>query len=208
MITLRPVLEVPRGEEFSLWPVAETGWFLPLDGSISQAEIGSAVMAVAKTCSPRTTEASQPPAGDQVESFLHGMLVAERVSAFGGLSLEDSVTGASVEPGCCVALGEWRGWYGLLDGTGAYLGHSPSPGSELVDDVVRMTVDTEEADSATIEVPVADLRRLLAGVERDLTDFVGTVSGWAARHAPSRASDLATVFARALDVGVSEPSPS
>ena len=206
MITLRPVLEVPGDEGFALWPVAQTGWFLPLDGSLSPAEIGSAVMAVAKSCSPHAAGGSPPPAGDQGEAFLHGMLTAQRVSAFGGLSLQDSLTGVSVDPGCCVALGEWRGWFGLLDGTEAYLGHSPSPGSELVDGVVRMTADTEEADSPTLDVPVADLRRLLASVERDLTDFVGAVSDWAAHHVPSRASDVVAVIARALDVPV--PSPS
>lgn len=208
MITLRPVLEVSSHEGFALWPVAQTGWFLPLDGSLSPAEIGSAVMTVAKGCSRRAAVGSSPPAGDEVETFLHGMLTAQRVSAFGGLSLEDSLTGVSVDPGCCVALGEWRGWYGLLDGTGAYLGHNPSPGSELVDGVVRMTADAEEADSPTLEVPVADLRRLLAGVERDLTDFVEAVSDWAAHHAPSRASDLVASLARALDVPVPVPSRS
>lgn len=207
MITLRPVLEVPRDEGFSLWPVAETGWFLPLDGSLGPAEIGAAVRAVAHRLSPDVDAGRTPPAGE-VERFLEGLLTAEEVIAFGGLRLVDTSTDVSVDPGCCSALDEWRDWFGLLDGREVDLGHSPSPGGELVDGVVRMTPDLERADSPTIEVSAGDLRRLLAGVERDLTGFVGAASVWAERHVPSRASDLVTVLARALDVPVPAPSGS
>lgn len=199
MITLRPVLEVPRDEELSLWPVAQTGWFLELDGSLGDAEIGAAVRAVARTFSP---DAGRPLPEGQVERFLEGMLTAEEVNVFGGLRMEDASTGVVVDPGCCSSLDEWREWFGLLDGKGLWLGHSPSPGGELVDGVVRMTADMEHADSPTIEVPVAELRSLLEGVERDLDGFVEAVSVWAERHAPSRAADLVTVLARALDVPV------
>ncbi|MHA7133808.1 hypothetical protein [Oerskovia turbata] len=203
MITLRPVLEVPRDERFSLWPVAPTGWFLELDGSLAPAEVGAAVRAVAAVFS---SEAGQPVPEGQVERFLEGMLTAEHVFVFGGLRMEDDSTGVVVAPGCCSSLDEWREWFGLLDGKGVDLGHSPSPGGELVDGVVRLTVDVEHADSPTIEVPAVEVRRLLAGVERDLTGFVAAVSVWAGRHAPSRAADLVTVLARALDVPVPVPS--
>jgi hypothetical protein len=205
MITLRPVLEVPRDDEFSLWPVAHTDWFLALDGSLGEAEIGAAVRALAAMCAPAPDTRRRLP-DDQVERFLEGMLTAEKVTAFGGLCMEDAATGVSVDPGCCISLDAWREWFGLLEGRGVYLGHSPSPGGELLDGVVRMTADIDEADSPTIEVPAAELRSLLEGVERDLTGFVGAVSAWAERHAPSRAADLVTVLARALDVPVPAPS--
>jgi hypothetical protein len=205
MITLRPVLEVPRDDEFSLWPVAHTDWFLALDGSLGEAEIGAAVRALAARYAP-APDTRRPPPDEQVERFLEGMLTAEDVVAFGGLCMVDAATGVSVDPGCCSSLDEWREWFGLLEGRGVFLGHSPSPGGELIDGVVRMTADMEHADSPTIEVPAAELRSLLEGVERDLTGFVGAVSVWAGRHAPSRAVGLVAVLAEALDLPVPAPS--
>ncbi|MFI9367002.1 hypothetical protein ACIG5E_39120 [Kitasatospora sp. NPDC053057] len=63
----------------------------------------------------------------------------------------------------------------------------------------RATVSTED-DGPVIELPVTELRRLLAGAERDLTDFLQLAADWAARHLPDHATAVTSALAAALDL--------
>ncbi|MFE6067125.1 hypothetical protein [Streptomyces sp. NPDC056525] len=49
-----------------------------------------------------------------------------------------------------------------------------------------------------IELPVTDLRRLLAGAERDLAGFLRTATEWTTRYVPGHATAVAAALARAL----------
>ncbi|MFI1400698.1 hypothetical protein [Streptomyces sp. NPDC020681] len=88
-----------------------------------------------------------------------------------------------------------------MDGDGrAYFGHDPSPLAERRDETVRLAVDADQDDSSVIELPVAEVRRLLADRERDLVDFLEAAAAWAARHLPDHARSVTAAAARALDV--------
>ncbi|MEU9862566.1 hypothetical protein AB0D99_17010 [Streptomyces sp. NPDC047971] len=202
MIVMRPVLEMCVPERFGLWPVAEVRpWgFLPLDGRLGSTEVGAAVMVIAagNDADPEDAGGPERPA-DPLGSFLHGLLTMDPLFASGGLQVTDTVTGATLVPGCCNGLDERADWLDVLDGAGwACFGHDPSPVAERVGDTVRLTVDAEADDSPRIEIPVAELRSLLAGAERDLIDFLDLAAGWAARHLPAHAADVTEALARAL----------
>ncbi|MFB4308225.1 hypothetical protein [Actinomadura sp. GTD37] len=122
----------------------------------------------------------------------------EPLFAPGGLRVIDTTTGTTLLPGCCSGIEDWREWWSLLDGhaSSGFLGHDPDPCGELHGDIVRMIVDAEGDDRPMIELPTADPRRLLAGVERDLIALHRLAASWAERYVPDRAAPLA----RALDV--------
>ncbi|MFJ6944841.1 hypothetical protein ACISU4_09345 [Streptomyces wuyuanensis] len=108
-------------------------------------------------------------------------------------------------PGCCNGLEERGDWLEVLGGDGwASFGHDPSPLAERVGETVRLTVDAERDDSSVIELPATKLRRLLAGAERDLADFLDLTNTWAARFVPEHAGPVAAAIARALAL---QPSP-
>ncbi|MCX5228608.1 hypothetical protein [Streptomyces sp. NBC_00233] len=202
MIVLHPVLEILGTGDFDLWPVADSGTygFLPLSGRLGTEEAGTAVMRIAEcnTVDPADEEHPQRPA-DPLGGFLHGLLTAEGPFAAGGLRVTDTATGVTLLPGCCNGLDERRDWFEVLDGDGwAGFGHDPSPLAERVGDGVRLTVDTDRADSPVIELPVTDLRRLLADAERDLADFHRLATEWTTRYVPDHATAVADAVARAL----------
>ncbi|MFF7946111.1 hypothetical protein [Streptomyces griseorubiginosus] len=151
VIVMQPVLELYACEGFALWPVAESAHDDP----------------------PRPAE----PLG----GFLHGLLTMEGLAVTGGLQITDTATGTTFLPGCCNGLDERLDWPEVLDGDGwASFGHNPAPLAERHGDFVRLTVDAERDDSPVIELPVTELRRLLAGAERHLVDFLHLVATWAA----------------------------
>ncbi|MFJ1708750.1 hypothetical protein [Kitasatospora sp. NPDC088346] len=77
-------------------------------------------------------------------------------------------------------------------------GHNPVALAELVGDTIRLTVDHEQSDSPVIELSVAELRHLLAGAERDLTDFYQLAANWIAQHLPDQAVRVTAALADAL----------
>lgn len=172
---MQPVLEVFPPEEFTLWPVAwsEPSGYLPLGGTLGPIEVGTAVMRLAEANDVDPEDARPPRPDDAPGAFLHGLLTMEPLFAPGGLRVIDTATGTAVVPGCCSGIEEWREWFMLVDGHTwtPYLGHDPDPLAERHGDIVRLIVDAERDDSPVIELPVADLRRLLADTERDLIAF-------------------------------------
>ncbi|MEU4095797.1 hypothetical protein [Streptomyces sp. NPDC026673] len=207
MIVVQPVLDIGTRDGFALWPVAEREpfTFMPLHGTLSAAEIGTAVMTVAayNNVRPDAEDAECPPArpGDPVEDFLRGLLTEEDVQAPGGLRVTDTARDMALLPGCCNGLEEWRDWLDVLDGAGhAGFGHDPSSFAERHGDVVRLTVDAQRDDSPVLEVPVDVLRTGIARAERDLAGFLRAAAGWAAVRLPAHAPAVATALARSLDM--------
>lgn len=204
VFSMQPVLESHRPDGFDLWPVTEVERFgyLALSGGLTPAEVGMAVMRIAG-CNDIDPEDDGRPLrpADPVGSFLHGLLTCDALVAGGGLRVADSGTGVVLLPGCCSGLEEWRDWYAVLDGSGpAFFGHDPSPAVERLGDIVRLTVDAEQDDSAVVMVHVDELRHLLAKVERDLLDFHALASDWLHRHLPAHAAPVAAALGRVLDV--------
>ncbi|MFD8754452.1 hypothetical protein ACFV0O_26205 [Kitasatospora sp. NPDC059577] len=209
---MQPVLEaVPRS--FGLWPVADIppSGFLPLSGRLSSAEVGTAMMLIA-SCNDIDPDDDRPPrpAGAR-DSFLHGLLTFGSPYAAGGLRVADTSSGVDFLPGCCDGLEDWRDWQRLVDDGGLLgFGHEPvSPIAERFGDTVRLTVNAEQTGSPVMELPVAELRRLLADVERDLADFLALAAHWASEYLPDRSATVTAALARLLDLPapVSPPTP-
>lgn len=212
VIALQPVLETYAPAGFDLWPVADSEpyGFLPLNGALDTAQVGTAVMRVA-ACNDIDPEHDdrRPRPRDPLGRFLHGLLTMDPLFASGGLRITDTATGATLVPGCCSGLEDWREWFGVVDGEGdggsGWFGHDPSPLAERVGDVARLTVDMERDDSPVIELSVTELRRLLVGAERDLADFLRLAAGWAALHLPDHALPVTAALARGLDMPMPVP---
>ncbi|MEU8777313.1 hypothetical protein [Streptomyces sp. NPDC048606] len=210
---MHPVLEIYASDGFDLWPVAEIQpfGFLPLSGELSPAEVGTAVMRIAG-CNDIDPDGDRPPRpADALGSFLHGLMTFDCLFAAGGLWVTDHSTGVSFLPGCCDGLEDWRDWHRLVnDGSPLGFGHDPvSPLAERFGDTVRLTVNAEQRRSPVIELSVAELRHLLAGVERDLVDFLALAAEWASGHLSSHFRPVAAALARVLDLPASAaPSDS
>ncbi|MFI8292157.1 hypothetical protein ACIGBL_23755 [Streptomyces sp. NPDC085614] len=207
MIVMQPVLEVSATAGFDLWPVAriEAYGHMPLSGALAPDEVGLAVMRVAacNDVDPAPDEDRPPRPGDPLASFLHGLLTLEQPFAAGGLRVTDTAGGATLLPGCCTGLEDWREWYDVLDGGGAgWFGHDPSPGAELRGETVRLTVDADRDGSPVILLAADELRTLLAGVERDLLAFHTAADAWASRYLPDQAPLVRAALARALALPV------
>ncbi|MET9955824.1 hypothetical protein ABZ135_30340 [Streptomyces sp. NPDC006339] len=210
MILIEPVLEICATDGFDLWPVADPGGYalLPLSGRLSPDQVGAAVMRLAD-CNGVHTEQERPQSpADRLGHFLHGLLTLDSLHAPGGLRVTDTATGAVLSPGCCNGLEERQDWRQVIDGAGwALFGHSPSPLAERLGDVVRLTADTEQPESPTLEVPLTDLPGLLADAERDLAAFLRLAAAWSSLQLPTYATPLTTALARALAVPPREWRP-
>ncbi|MGW4893250.1 hypothetical protein ACWEQL_13445 [Kitasatospora sp. NPDC004240] len=211
MIVLQPVLEIVLPDDFDLWPVAEVEpyGFLALDGSMTPEQVGAAVARIAdhKRAEPEEPDRPDGKAEDPFDALLCGPAHCEQPYAPGGFRVADPSTGAVLVPGCCNGVEEWRDWLDMLDGHGPRgFGHdpspSPSPSAELLGDTARLTVANEREDSPVIELPATELRRLVAGAERDLVDFLDLAGRWAAVTLPARhVAPVTAALARALDPG-------
>ncbi|MDX3487395.1 MULTISPECIES: hypothetical protein [Streptomyces] len=207
---MQPVLETYVPDDFSLWPVAEgtSSRFTALSGNLTSAEVGTALMLIAR-CNdidpdPGAGDDRPPRPADPLASFLHGLLTFDDLFASGGLRVVDGSTGVTLLPGCCSGLEDWRGMYGVLDGTGSpFLGHDPDPVVDRSGASVRLVVDFEQSDSPVIELSAVELRRLLDGVGRDLADFLALASDWVRRHLPDHAEPVIEALVRVLAVPAS-----
>ncbi|WP_199925931.1 hypothetical protein [Streptomyces sp. NRRL S-495] len=202
---MQPVLDYWDSDGFELWPVAEVDPYLTLHGRLTPAEVGTAVMRIVgfNDLDPEPWERPRRPPRprEPLDSFLHGLLTFDSLYAAGGLRVTDSATGTTFLPGCCAGIDEWRDWFDVLDDGGAtFFGHDPVAQVERAGDTVRLLVDAESGDAPVIELPAAEARRLLAGVERDLTAFLALAAGWAAHHLPGHAGPVTTALAHALDL--------
>lgn len=204
VIVMEPVLEVLPTEGFTLWPVARVGsyGFLPLSGELTPAEVGTAVMGIARWNDTDPEHDGRPPRPtDPLGAFLHGLLTHDNVFAAGGMRVTDRSTGVTLLPGCCNGLEDWREWYEVADGHGrACFGHDPGPCAERLAGTVRLTVDVERSDSPVIELSVAELRRLLDDAGQDLADFHALAAAWVSAQLPDVAAPVAAALALAMPV--------
>ncbi|MER5866157.1 hypothetical protein [Kitasatospora sp. NPDC002040] len=207
---MQPVLEIDiPDDDFDLWPVAELKPFsyLPINGGLSPAETGAAMMLIVgyNDIGPEPGDDFPPPPADPLGSFLHGMLTSEDLFVAGGLRVVDSSAEVTLLPGCCCGLEGWREWHEVVDGSDwPWLGHDPQPTAERSGDTVLLTVESGLSDSPVIELSAAELRQLLAGVERDLADFVALAAAWTSQHLPGHSVPLTAALCRLLDL----PSPT
>ncbi|MDG4857663.1 hypothetical protein P8605_05750 [Streptomyces sp. T-3] len=204
MIVMQPVLEMYPPDGFGLWPVAEfkSLGFLPLSGELSPGEVGAAVMRIAN-CNDIDPDGDRPARpSDPLDSFLHGLLTFDTPFAAGGLQVTDDSTGITFLPGCCDGLEDWRDWHRLVDAGGLLgFGHDPvSPTAERFGETVRLTVNAEQCGSPVITLTVAQLRHLLAGVERDLAGFLALANDWGLVHLSGRRVPAMAALARVLDL--------
>ncbi|MFJ2720343.1 hypothetical protein [Streptomyces sp. NPDC087437] len=203
---MQPVLEIFAADDFALWQVGEheSYGYLVLDGELTPAEVGTAVMRIADCNDFEPEEEHGPCPTDPLGRFLHGLLTMPDLFAAGGFRVADNATDTVfVEPGCCSGLETWRDWLEVLDGTGcSSFGHDPSSVAERVGDTVRLTLDAHAKDgSPGIELPVDQVRMLVTSAQQDLRDFLSLAGTWAAQHLPAHAAAVTAALARALDLG-------
>ncbi|MGW1464532.1 hypothetical protein ACWCPT_09305 [Streptomyces sp. NPDC002308] len=209
-MVMQPVLEIfADADDFALWPVGEHQpyGYLVLNGELTPAEVGTAVMQIADCNDVESEEEHGPCPTDPLGRFLHGLLTMPDLFAAGGFRVTDTTTGAVfVEPGCCNGLETWRDWLEVLDGTGcSSFGHDPSSVAERVGDIVRLTLDAYGTDgSPVIELSVDRIRGLVAGAQKDVQDFLSLAGAWAEHHLPAHAAAVTAALARALDLA---PAP-
>ncbi|WP_223206331.1 hypothetical protein [Streptomyces xanthii] len=209
VMVMHPVLEMSAADDFALWPVGEheASGYLVLNGELTPAEVGTAVMQIAHCNDFEPDEEHGPCPTDPLGAFLHGLLTLPDLFAAGGFRVTENATDTVfVEPGCCNGLETWRDWLEVLDGTGfSSFGHDPSSVAERVGDMVRLSFDVYGPDgSPVIELPVDETRRLVAGARQDLQNFLGLAGIWAEQHLPAHAATVTAALARALDLA---PAP-
>ncbi|SOB84916.1 hypothetical protein [Streptomyces sp. 1331.2] len=207
---MQPVLEIHAPDDFALWPTGEhEAWgYLALNGQLTPAEVGTAVWRLTDVndVDPDEDDERGPRPEDPLGAFLHGLLTMPDLFAPGGLRVTDPATGTVFTPGCCTGLEEWRAWLDVTDGSGcAWFGHDPDARVEWVGRTVKLTQDADDENSPVIELPPDELRRLLAGAEQDLRDFLALAASWAERQLPEHAAAVTAALARALDL---EPGPA
>ncbi|WP_327436646.1 hypothetical protein OG279_38345 (plasmid) [Streptomyces sp. NBC_01201] len=202
---MQPVLEISAADDFALWPVGEheSYGYLVLNGELTPAEIGTAVMQIAACNDSEPEEEHGPCPTDPLGTFLHGLLTMPDLFSAGGFRVTDNATDTVfVEPGCCNGLETWRDWLEVLNATGySYFGHDPSSMAERLGDIVRLTLDAHETDnSPVIELSVDQIRTLVTGAQQDLQDFLSLAETWAEQHLPTHAAVVTAALARALDL--------
>lgn len=197
VIVIHPVLETGALPDFEFWPVAEQLPYhlTPLNGTLSDEQVGMAIATMAGYNSSRVEGRLTDPA----DAFLSALLHEEGFVAPGGLRVQDAGTGTTLTPGCCCGLEDWRGWLEIADGGELWLGHDPTPCAEQLGDTVRLHPDGEHP-GPVIEIARIELPRLLAGVQQDLADFLLLVAAWAEQTAPQSAQALVNAFDRCLGI--------
>ncbi|MGK4580150.1 hypothetical protein [Kitasatospora sp. HPMI-4] len=197
MIDIHPVLENGALDDFALWPVAGQPpyHFTQLNGALDRAGVGTVVATVAGYNDSRADHRCADPAA----AFLSPLLHEEGFISPGGLRVRDTATGTTLNPGCCCGLEDWRAWLEVSDGGEMWLGHDPTPWAEHDGEALRLHPD-EKRPGPVIELPRAELRRLLAGVRQDLADFLLLLADWAGRYAPDSAEALVSAFDESLQI--------
>ncbi|MFD6531254.1 hypothetical protein [Streptomyces sp. NPDC060184] len=208
MLIAQAVLETSNTADFSLWPVADLPpyGFMALSGRMSSLEVGTA-LAVLADCNARADDDDLPTA-DAAEA-VRGLLETDMVIAPGGLRVHDTRTDATVDPGCCCGLEDWRAWLDVADGGTVWLGHDPSPRLEHADGVVRLWQDGADTGNALpgqlVEITVGEIPALLRTVREGLQGFLALTEQWAERHVPSLAAELVARLDGGLTIGAPLP---
>lgn len=215
MITVQPIM-FHAADPFDLWPVVECTappYHLALNGSLSAAEVGTAVMLIASSFPESGSAAGSPDLGQEetLEAFLNPLIRTESVLVFGGLRVTDPAAGIVLTPGCaCHDLCTWRE---LFDGYASNgVGRHGCEDSWLVMKQAgpRVSVYTEvhpdrddetvvEIDESSIVViDTAEVEKLRATVERDISDFLELLDMWCTQTIPRLAHPVRGALTRAF----------
>ncbi|MER5629558.1 hypothetical protein [Streptomyces nitrosporeus] len=107
-MVMQPVLETSAAEDFALWPVGEHesyGYFV-LNGELTPAEVGTAVMRIAAWNDFEPEEKHGQCPTDPLSAFLHGLLTMPDLFAAGGFRVTDTTAGTVfVEPASTSSYG-------------------------------------------------------------------------------------------------------
>jgi hypothetical protein len=183
MLTMRAFVDVPYSGLEALgrwWPVAsvEPHDRLFLGGDCTEAQAG---LFVALVATDRLTEPPATPRAVALQLIAHSWLGAD-----GGLLLSDTVTGVSIEPGCCCGVEDWSTWTAAFTHPAQVsLGHSPGPVIERRGDAFRVwqdggpPLDLGHGIGPYVDLSGAELVALLQGVRRDLIGFRAVLDRWA-----------------------------
>ncbi|MFG2052435.1 hypothetical protein ACGFI9_00265 [Micromonospora sp. NPDC048930] len=172
MITLRAVVELPT-DPTRIWPArTPTGPWLTLHAGSPPEEIELFVSILAADL-----DVAPPGGRDEV---VDALLREDLLLAAGGLRLDDPATGATVSPGCCAGLEDWREWTSALDGGTPWLGHDPGPEIEARGGLLRVWQHGgPDRRGPYVELTPAHLAELLASAQSDLRGFLARLDAWA-----------------------------
>jgi hypothetical protein len=191
VLLMQAVVEVPASSIRVSWPVAnrEPRSWLVLDADCDDDEVGLFVASLA-TGLDQGADADQagPERIDLTGSattvperpigVVDGLVATEMLIAAGGVRLHDTTTGATVVPGCCAGLEDWRDWTLVAAGESPWLGHDPSPRAEALADHARIWPNGHAGP--VVDVPWVAFPELLGQVHRDLVAFADRLADWAA----------------------------
>jgi hypothetical protein len=192
MLVLEPVIDAADATGFTLWPVtAHAGRSLiRVSAGMSPLDVGTVIAAL----HPQGSDASAASTRDAV-AVLRAIIEADCLIAAGGLLARDTQTGVAIPPSCCCGLESWREWTAVPDGGQPWLGHSPAPWVEHLDNAVCIWPDgglgeeqppIEHAITAPLDIVTARLHT----AHQDLLGFLGAATRWAHGLAPGMAGDL------------------
>ena len=180
MIVTQPVLQVFAADDFALWPVGdnESYGYLVLDGELTPAEVGTAVIRIAD-CNDFESEGEHGPCPtDPLGTLLHGLITIPDLFGACGFRVTGNATGY------------------------ADFGHAPSSVAERADNAVRLTLDAyAKEDSPGIELPADQVPALVTGAQQDLQGFLSLAGTRAEQRLPAHAAAVTVAPARAQDLG-------
>lgn len=202
-LRIEPVVEVLGDAEFDLWPVVgrDGSWYQVLHGDLTEREVGTAVHQVLRWF----YDDDQGSPAQTIEDYLGRALAPHgpgdaQLMASGGVRFTDTVTGATILPGCCYMVDERSEILDVVDGRrpGCWLGHDPDGGMTLREGVVEITQASEGRRPTLLRFPADEVRAAFDRSESDLDRFCDLVLTWATTHTPGQAHTLTNAVARAL----------
>ncbi|WP_432993888.1 hypothetical protein [Dactylosporangium sp. CA-233914] len=203
MITLTPVLE-RWSADCPFWPVDRTGFVFAVPRLPTSRQAGTVVWTlIGRSVTADDLSITAAGATDAIEAYL---TCEDEDFAPGGLRV--GAGDVVIDPGCCVGLDEWRDWLRVLGGEVIDLGHDPDVLVEHRGPVLRVWKDKRQllagelpgpADKY-IDVPRAELPKLLAAVRGDLVGFLAALRPWAQSIAPELADPLIAAVDRRLRI--------
>ncbi|MFJ9778733.1 hypothetical protein ACIRSS_04065 [Amycolatopsis sp. NPDC101161] len=192
MLVLEPVIDAADAAGFTLWPTTAPAGrsLIRVSAGMSVLDVGTVMAVLHSRCSDAA--AAHP---DDVVAALRAIVETDCLIASGGLLARETQTGVVIPPSCCCGLESWREWTAVPDGGQPWLGHSPAPWVEHLDNAVRIWPDgglgedlppIERAITAPLDVVSAQLHT----AHQDLLGFLDAATRWARDLAPGLAVNL------------------
>jgi hypothetical protein len=138
------------------------------------------------------------------QATLKQIIEAEKLVLPGGIqaTLGDQV----IAPSCCCGLETWREWQVFLKtGRSPWLGHDPSPGLEMEDDLIRIWSDrgfgASQESAFHIETKRSTFCSSLQVAESELQAFLFCIDSWARTVGFEQAEELTQQFDQCFQIG-------